>query len=341
MFENDKNLNTSILKSFQIPFILIGGTIVVGTIGFELIEGWDFLTSLYMTVITLSTVGYGEVGHLSDNGRILVMILIAFGIGVFGYTIGTITKYIVDGELKNTFKRKKMMRQIESLREHFILCGYGRTGKQVALELVKAKKEFIVIDLYSEGFPENPPFPYIIGNATEDEILLEAGIKRANGLIACLKDDSDNIFVTLSARQLNKEINIISRCLDEKTESKLYKAGANKVILPLIQVGKRLARMMLNPGITSFLDIVSDDEEVDLTLDELAVKENSELDGKKILNSGIRDKTNGMIIAIKKADGKLSMNPTVHEEINKGDVLVVLIESNQIDKLQKMAGHFN
>ena len=215
MIKNNKELESSILRSFQIPFILIGGTIVIGTIGFELIEGWDFLTSLYMTIITLSTVGFGEVKPLSSNGRILVIILVSFGIGAVGYTIGVITRYIVEGELKQTFKRKKMMKQIESLREHFILCGYGRTGKQVALELTKAKQEFIVIDVYAEGFPENPPFPYIVGNATEDEILLNAGIKRAKGLIACLKDDSDNIFVTLSARQLNKEINIISyfRCL--------------------------------------------------------------------------------------------------------------------------------
>ena len=337
---SDFEKEISLYKTLRGPVVLIVGTIVFGVLGYEIIEGWSLFESLYQTVITLSTVGFMEIKEVSQGGRIFTIILIAFGIGSFGYTIGSITSFIVEGELKQTFKRKKMMKKINSLTDHFILCGYGRTGRQVASEFIKENKDFVVIDTNEDELSKYEElFPVIIGNATEDETLVKAGIERAKGLVACLKDDADNIFVTLSARQLNHKITIVTRCLEEETENKLYRAGANKVILPLVQVGKRLAKIMINPDITSFLDVVSGDTELDLLMDELKILQDSELDGKTVLNSGIREKTNGMVIAIKKDYDKLIVNPSTQEEIKNGDTLIVICEVAKIDILRAMAGH--
>ena len=337
---SDFEKEISLYKTLRGPVVLIVGTIVFGVLGYEIIEGWSFLESLYQTVITLSTVGFGEIQEISNAGRVFTIILVAFGIGSFGYTIGSITSFIVEGELKQTFRRKKMMKKISSLTEHFILCGYGRTGRQVASEFLKEKKDFVVIDTNEDELSKYEElFPVIIGNATEDDTLVKAGIERAKGLVACLKDDADNIFVTLSARQLNHKITIVTRCLEEDTENKLYRAGANKVILPLVQVGKRLAKIMINPDITSFLDVVSGDTELDLLMDELKILQDSELDGKTVLNSGIREKTNGMVIAIKKDYDKLIVNPSIQEEIKNGDTLIVICEVAKIDILRSMAGY--
>jgi len=327
----------SIIRSFRAPFLLIISTLLVGILGFEIIEGWSFLDSLYMTVITLGTVGFSEIKTLSSAGRIFTIFLISFGITVVGYTIGSITRYIVEGEIKNIFIRKKMMKNVKNMEKHFIICGYGRTGKQVADELLKAKKDFVVIDNKEDDLKEIGKFPYLIGDATDDEILIEAGIKKAKGLVASLKDDSDNLFVTLSARGLNKDIFIATRCLEENSEKKLYRAGANKVIMPLIQLGKRFAKLLINPDITSFLDIVSGESEVDLTMDELEIEEGSELEGKNLRNSSIRERTNGMVIAIRKEKYRLIVNPSVNEVINKGDVLIVICELDQLENLKRMA----
>ncbi|MFC1726474.1 potassium channel family protein [candidate division KSB1 bacterium] len=337
---SDFKTEISLYKTIRGPIVLIVGTIVFGVLGYEIIEGWDFLESLYQTVITLSTVGFGEIKKISDAGRVFTIILVGFGIGSFGYTIGSITSFIVEGELKQTFRRKKMMKKINSLADHFILCGYGRTGKQVANEFLKEKQDFVVIDTDEKELSVyEDQFPVIIGNATEDETLIKAGIERARGLVACLKDDADNIFVTLSARQLNHKITIVTRCMQEETENKLYRAGANKVILPLVQVGKRIARMMINPDITSFMDVVSGDTELDLLIDELKILQDCELEGKTLLNSGIREKTNGMVFAIKKSYDKLIVNPSIHEEIINGDTLIVICEVGKVDILRAMAGH--
>ena len=313
---------------------------IVSTVGYMWIEGFPFLDAVYMTIITLSTVGFGEVYPLSPHGRIFTMGVIVVGVGVATYLFTSLADYIVAGELAGTLKQRRMMQRVNKLREHYIVCGYGRMGMQVAAELHELGLPLVVVDKdpHVGELCDRHNIPYVIGDATEDETLYQAGITRARGLVSVLNSDADNVFVVLSARTLNPELMIVARATSEDAEKKLMKAGADRVVSPYSMAGYRIVSLLLRPNVVHFLDTALRSRDLELWLEEIEIAENSPLVGKTLEEAAIRSRTGANILAI--------IRPTEHRlvdwspslRLQSGDILIVLGRQEQIAALAELAG---
>jgi len=311
---------------------------LVGVLGYIYIEGWTFLESLYMVITTLFTVGFQEVRPLSQIGKIFTMFLIVGGVGSAIYAAGQAVEIMVEGEMAAYRKRKRMDKKIREMKDHYIICGFGRVGRQVSQVFEDSGIPYVVIDSKKETLEELnlKNIPGIVGDATSDSNLIEAGIHKAKGLIACSDSDVANVYVTLSARVISPDLNIVARAGIKDTEKKLIMAGANRVISPYFISGVRMAALATRPVASDFLDLVTHDGEVDFSLYELAVPESSPLIGKTIGDADIRDKSGALILAIKKSDGSFDLQPKPATTIRRGDVLVVIGTQEQYDSLEKM-----
>ena len=322
-----------VLSILAVLFLVI----IVGTLGFVFIEKWTVFESLWQTVITLSTVGFGELREMSDSGRFFTIILIMVGFAVFGYSLTALTRIIVEGEIKNVFRNKKMGKDISNLNNHIIICGYGRLGKYVFSELENRERPSVIIEaneiVGKELLAEHRLV--VIGDATEDEVLIRAGIKNAMGLIAALTDDVKNLFVTLTARKLNPSLTIVTKAEDENSESKLLSAGADKVISPAQIGGRRMARILTNPEVINFLDVVVSEQDMDLSMREIKINKNSVIDGMAIKDANIPREIK--IIGLKKEDGKMVINPPADTILQVDNVLILLGENTYIKKLLEMS----
>lgn len=326
-----------------IAFVLVLWTI--GTIGYLQFPGWSFSDAAYMTVITLSAVGYEEVRPLNDAGRLLATCLLAGGITAMGLWFALITSAIVEMDLAHVFRTRRTMKSIENLKDHIIVCGAGRTGRQVVKELVANRTPYVVIeidetradlvrDLDSDAL-------VVEDDATQDETLVAARIGQARGLVAALSADTDNLFVCLTARDLQPGLTIVARAFDEQTLDKLHRAGADHVVSPNITGGVRMASMLLRPQVMSFLDVVTRAEELSLRLEEVQVSEGSPLAGQHLADARIREKTGLIVIAIRhdeeSRDGSFRYNPGPEESIRPLDTMIVLGEPEQVDRLRRFA----
>ncbi len=296
-----------------------------GIIGYMWIEGWNFLNSFYMVVITLSTVGFMEVLPLSDDGRIMTSFLILGGVGGFAYLIGAFSQLLVEGRLQAILGRRRMQKTIGKLRNHIIVCGYGRIGEIVTKEILSEGWEVVVIENNSElvAGMEAAGIACIEGDATDDDILKLAGLGNAKTLIAALSDEAANVYVTLIARQSNAKVNIIARGNNQTSISRLEFAGADRVVLPHTIGGLRMAQSVLRPTVTNFIDIAMRGK-IDLQMEELFVTAKSELVGKDLIESKIRPRFNLIIIAIRKGSGEMVFNPGPKEVIEAGDTLLTV-----------------
>ncbi len=327
---------------FIIPVLILLGLLVIGTVGYMIIDSYSLMNAFYMTVITMGTVGYQEVEPLSDAGRIFTAFLIITSIGTFAYAVTRITKFVIDGELNEFFKKNKLNESINKLENHVIICGYGRNGRQAAHVLRKQNKRFVVI----ESNPAitsalNHKFSELIitGDATQDHILLEAGILKAKALITTLPEDSDNVFIVLSARNLNSKLTIISRASDDGSDAKLKIAGANNVIMPDKVGGAHMASLVMNPDVMEFLDHISAQSEGSITLEEIScemVPDNLKV--KSLHELSIRNVSGANIVGFKTVDGKYIINPSPDTNINQRSKLFVLGSPEQILKLKELLG---
>lgn len=320
-----------IKKQFFTLILVIIGVFLLGTLGYELIEGWSFLDSAYMTTITLATVGYGETHPLSDAGRMFTIILIVGGLSVFSYGLLTITTMIAEGDLQRLLRRGRMDKEIAKLKGHYIVCGAGELGEHIIGELLQTKRSFIIIDKEIENIKrfENKELLYIIGDAADDKTLLEAGINKAKGIFCCLPLDKDNLFVVLTARELNKGIRIVTKCVEDLSEQKFKRAGADKTVSTNRIGGLRMASEMVRPTTASFLDVMLRDKK-GVRFEELSVKDNSKIAGKTIDESGIHEENGASVIAIKSQGVDFLYNPRGATVIKNNDVLVVLGTVEQI-----------
>lgn len=311
---------------------------VIGVLGYRFIEKWTFLDSVYMTVITLFTVGFKEVSPLSPAGKIFTIFIIVAGVGSAIYAAGQVVEIIVAGEMMGYRKRRNMERKIREMKGHHIVCGFGRVGHQVAQAFEEWRVPFVVIDPKKESLDELDArgIPVLIGDATDDAVLTAARIGDAKGLIACSDSDVANVYITLSARQLNPGLNIVARAGLKDTEKKLTMAGANKVISPYFISGVRMAAMATRPVATDFLDLVSHSGLVDFSLFQITIPTGSPLSGKSIAEADVRNTSGALVLAIRKADGSFDLQPKDTSTIDTNDVLVVLGTQEQFASLQKI-----
>jgi voltage-gated potassium channel len=327
------------IHSLRWAMILLVALIFFGVAGFMLLEGYSFIDALYMTVITISTVGYREVRPLSDPGKIFTILLIISSFGIFVFAISNLTRYLLDGIFRNAFLVRKIKRKIEKLDKHVILCGYGRNGRQAARELRDHGREFVIIEndpLKLEAIEDEGDFLVIEGDATHEESLLEAGVEKASALITTLPNDADNLLIVISASQFNGHLTIISRASDEKTEKKLKRAGATNVIMSDRLGGQRMAKLVVQPDVVEFLEKIMLQSSSDVNLEEISCEEMCELfDGKSIRELGIRNKSGANIIGMKKDEDYL-FNPDPDVVLEKADKLFVLGSPEQIRLMKKI-----
>ena len=310
-----------------------------GTIGYHLIERWSWFDSLYMTVITFSTVGYGEVHPLSHQGRIFTIFLIIVGVGLVYFAIGTLTALLLEFELDKLFGRRRMERELDRISGHYIICGAGRVGRSTAREFERNKVPFVIIEA-KEAKAEEKTDSWItlVGDATQEKVLRAAHIERAKGIVAATTTDATNIYIVLTAKSINSKLKIIARASEEAAEQHLRTAGADLVISPYGFAGHRIAQSFLRPNVVDFLDIaVSRGAHEELVIEEVRVSESSRLAGKTIGTSYIHRDMGIMILAIRRSDGQPRFNPTANEPIMPGDNLIVMGEAAKMSQLESVA----
>ncbi len=321
-------------------FLTLLAVIILGILGFMLIEGWPFLDSLYMVVTTLSTVGYREVYPLTKGGVIFNVVFIILGVGAFLYVITTMAEYFIAGHLTGFLGRRKMNKKIEKLKGHYIICGFGRVGEQISHELTKEGVSFVVIDNNPQTLEHcsSHGFLFVEGNAYDDDVLKEAGILKAKGIVTVTDTDADNVYIILSAKSLNKNIFVVARANLEESEHKLAMAGADRVVSPYSIGGRRLASILIRPAVVEFLDVIMHSEELMMLMEEISVGDEASLVGKTLGKTNIKSVTGANILAIKKeADGKMIVNPASNTKINGGDLLIALGTKEQLVMLERLA----
>lgn len=320
-----------------LAFLLIAFVISLGTAGYSAIEGWSLFDSLYMTIITLTTVGYREVHPLTHSGMVFTIILIMGGVGTVFYSLGVGAQIILEGELQAVFGRKRLEKKIKGLKGHYIVCGYGRMGRIIGRELRCKNIDFVVIEKKSGAARDKESTLIYEGDATTDDTLKEVGIERAKGLISVLPTDAENLFVVLSARGLNPDLFIVARAGEEGSEQKLLRAGANRVVSPYHIGGLRMAHTILKPAVVDFIEFATMSGNIDLQMEEVLIQEGSALAGCTLDECGIGRELGIIIVAVKKGSGDLQFNPTFRTLIKAGDTLIALGEISKLKSLEGMA----
>jgi len=328
-------------ENFKTAFYAFGLlllTILIGVMGYIIIEGFNFTEAFYMTVITMATVGFKEVQPLSDIGRLFTSFLIIFSFGIFVYAVTTFTRYVIDGVFKNYYKDNKVKRKIQKLQNHVIICGYGRNGKQATIELMEHDVPIIIIEkdeAIIEKMREDGEILYIEGDATRDEILHSAKIESAMALITTFPVDADNLFVVLTAREINPNLKIISRASDDNSDIKLKRAGATNVIMPDKVGGQRMAKLVVQPDIVEFLEYIMLQKTKDVKLEEISCQNLASCFSENTIGElGIRNISGANIIGLKSEKDTYIFNPSPKTIISSKDQLFVLGNPQQLAKLR-------
>ena len=328
-------------QRFAIAAALILFVLSGGVAGYMLIEGWSFSDSLYMTMITLTTVGFTEVKPLSELGRHFTILFLIFSIGTVGYSITTVITFLFEGQFAHAMKERRMNRLVKRVKNHYIICGCGDIGSEVALEFQRVGEKFVIVDKNPETseLGDDPDIPFVTGDAVEETVLKEAGIDRAKGLIAALPEDTGNVFVVLTARQMNPGLKIVSKASDELTKRKILKAGADRVIAPYQIAGRRIASTILRPSVVNFLDVFVDGGNVSLRIEELTIEASSKLAGRTLLDSNIGQHTGVVVLGIMSGDGDARSDPSGVSQLSSvriqpGDVLIAMGSEKQLESLE-------
>jgi voltage-gated potassium channel len=329
------------LRSAYLSLGLLIAVISIGVAGFILIEKLTFTEAFFMTIITVSTVGFREVGHeLSSTGMYFTSFLIIFSFGIFAYAVTTFIRYVIDGTFRHLYKDTRVRRRIQRLKDHVIVCGYGRNGRQAVEELMDHNVPIVVIEREErviERILDNPDLLYVHGDATRDVVLESCGIGTAKALITTLPVDADNLFVVLTAMEMNPEITIISRASDEHSDIKLKRAGAANVIMPDRIGGQRMAKLVIQPDVVEFLEFIMLQSSENVVLEEINCdKLSSSFDGKTIRELDIRNESGANIIGLKRADKTFIINPLPEVTLSSRDKLFALGTRRQIDRLKTL-----
>ncbi len=325
---------------FFAPLLILLAVWVFGTIGYVLIDDYTWFDAFYMTIITVATVGYGEVAPLSAGGKLFTAFLIITSFGIFAYAVSSITKFVIDGEFNEFIKNRKLSTTIDKLSDHVIICGYGRNGRQAAQVLKKQNQRFVIIETdakLASSFTHKFSDLVLTGDSTEDDVLLKAGILRAKALITTLPVDADNLFIVLTARNLNKNLTIISRASEDNSDAKLKIAGADNVIMPDKVGGAHMASLVMKPDVMEFIDRITAEGAGNINLEEISFAEIPDsLKHKTLKDLEIRNKSGANIIGYKTAMGEYIVNPSADTKIIPDAKLFVLGTTEQLDALKQL-----
>ena len=329
-------------KRLVFAILILVGVIFIGTIGYFFIEkSYNLIDAFYMTIITVATVGFREVHELSPGGRIFTIFIIVTGMGTVLFALSTFTAFVVEGELQALIRRRKMQKVIDKMKDHYIICGAGATGRYVIEEFIKTRIDFVVVDKSLENIQkllEEHSFPYIEGDAADETILRKAGVERAKGLVTTLPEDKDNLFVVLTARELNPKMRIVAKSVEEETRSKLLKVGADSVVSPNNIGGLRMASEMIRPAVVTFLDSMMRDPEMTLRVEEATIKKDSDFIEKNIAEADIGKKTGVIVVAVKDAQtGRYVFNPSSSMKLKEDDILIMIGNLAQVQNLRRLA----
>jgi voltage-gated potassium channel len=319
---------------FVVGLLLL--TLFAGTVGFCIIEGYPVFDAFYMTLITITTVGYQELHPLSRAGRIFNSVLILFGVSAMFFSVGAVTQTLIEMELANPLNKRRNKRMIDKMHDHFIICGFGRVGRNAALEFQRSHVPFIVMDRNEDRVERaiHSGMVAVLADSTHDESLREVGVGRARGLIAALATDADNLFVILSAKNLNAKLTVVTRAAEEDAEDKLRRAGADTVFAPYSMTGLRLAQALLRPHVAQFLDFTTKNMDLDVAIEQVRVSPAAEFVGKTLSDMQFRRELGIIVLAIRKADGMMLFNPPAETEICAGDFLIVMGEQPALRNLE-------
>jgi voltage-gated potassium channel len=332
-------------KRITLSIVLFVVIFLIGVVGFKIVggPGVSLLNSAYMTAITISTIGYGEIIDLSAHpaGRMFNLIFIILSLGTIAFAVSSITAFVVEGELKNLLGRRRMEKDIARLKDHYIVCGSDETAQTVIQELRRTERDFVVIEPDRERLDKLMATPGLLcvqGDPAEDDVLLKAGLDRARGILLSLPTDEANVFVTITARSLNPAIRIIAKGLDLKSHDKMKKAGADSVVSPAFIGGMRMVSDMVRPAVVTFLDKMLYDKARTLRVEEVAVGAGSPLAGRTIAQAAIGEKTGALLVAVKRAEtAEYEFNPPAERAIGEGDILIFIGSPEMADGLEKIA----
>ena len=325
-------------RHLAISIVLSLLIVLFGTAGYMIIEDWGFLDSLYMTMITISTVGYREVNQVGDLGRVFTIFLVTIGVGFTFYVAAAVVQFMVEGRIRIILGRRRLDRKLDRLKNHYIVCGYGRIGKVLCRHLIRKPVDLVVVEKNPDLIPlmEQDGVLYVTGDAADEANLIKAGIKRSRGLVAVLATDTDNVFLVLTARQLAPDLHITARATQEDVASKLSAAGANIVESPYEMGAASMAQRIIRPTVTSFLDLALAHKRKDIQMEEIPVSDSSKLANVMLKDSGIRQNYNLIIIAIKKPDGSMLFNPSFETVLIPDDTVIAVGEDKNLQKLEKI-----
>lgn len=316
---------------------LMAMVLLIGTCGFRLIEHWSWFDSFYMSLITVTTIGYAEVHDLSRAGRIFNCFIMFFGVTTVFFAIGLITQFAIEAELGRHFKRRRQKRMLDKLVDHYIVCGAGRVGRSVVRELVRNNASFLVVDTDHARveWALEQGYLAVVADATQDETLEAVHIERAKGLVAALATDAENLYVVLTAHGMNKDLTVVSRATNDGAADKLRKAGATMVLTPYAFTGHRLAQALLRPHVASFLDMASafQGSELDLEIEQIPVSERSTCATQTLEQARLPQQFGIIVLAIVKGGGKMLFNPSAHTVMEPGDVLIAMGETLKLGRL--------
>jgi voltage-gated potassium channel len=319
-------------SKIKMALIILLTIFIIGTVGFHFIEGWSFVDSFYFTITTLSTVGYGDFAAETTAGKFFAVFVIIFGVGMMFYSLVLMAETFIDARLRSLLGRGKLEKTIEKMHNHYIICGGGRIGFLICRELIAGKMPCIVIDNNSEVIQKAQEEGFICfrGDATHDKVLIAAGIKRAKGIVCVLPSDAENLYVILTAKDLNQQIHIISRSEEEASEHRLLRAGADRVMSPYTLGGVRMAMAILRPAMLDFIEITTRQQSLELRMEEIAICKGSPFITQSLEDSGIRKRYGLIIVAVKKDSGKMIFNPMANYIIAEGDRLIAMGEDENV-----------
>jgi len=326
-------------RKFQLALSAIVGLIAFGTVGFKLILPLSWFDAFYFTLITLTTVGYGEPEHTTEGARYFTALLIIMGVGTLGYALSFAAQAVIESELLSTFGKRKMYKDINKLSGHYIVCGAGRVGSGVIRDIARSGHDFVIIEgdeaiadrLLAKGHL------VLMGDATNDDVLMAAGIGRARGIVCAVSSDPDNLYITLTARDLNKDVRIVARANDESAVGRLLRAGADKVVSPALTGSTRMSQMLLRPAVADFIELATMTERLELEIEQIEIGAESPFIGVALKDTGIRSEHGVIVIAIKPAGGDMIFNPAADTIIQERDALVTIGSHSNLLVLERMA----